>query len=49
MKYAEHWGAIADHSGEACFDFFYCADWPNTLNALAKYRCRRSAPGGSTC
>jgi len=38
MKYAQHWGAIADHSGDAYFDFVYCHDWPNTLNELAKYR-----------
>jgi len=37
MKYAEHWGAIADHSGDSLFDFVYRHDWPNTLNALAKY------------
>ena len=38
MKYARHWGAVANHSGDAYFDFIYRADWPNTLNALAKYR-----------
>lgn len=38
MKYAKHWGAIADHSGDAYFDFVYRCDWPNTLNELAKYR-----------
>ncbi len=38
MKYASHWGAIANHSGDAYFDFIYRADWPNTLNELAKYR-----------
>jgi hypothetical protein len=38
MRYAKHWGAIADHSGDACFDFVYHHDWPNTLNELAKYR-----------
>jgi hypothetical protein len=46
MKYAAHWGAVADHSGDACFDFVYRADWPNTLNELAKYRrpARRAGP-----
>ena len=46
MKYASHWGAIASHSGDAYFDFVYRADWPNTLNELAKYRrpARRSGP-----
>ena len=38
MKYAEYWGAIADHSGDAYFDFVYWHDWPNTLNELTKYR-----------
>ncbi len=46
MQYAAHWGAIADHSGDACFDIVYRADWPNTLNELAKYRrpARRAGP-----
>jgi S-formylglutathione hydrolase FrmB len=38
MKYARHWGAIADHSGDALFDFCYYCDWPRTLNELDKYR-----------
>ena len=38
MKYAKYWGAIADHSGDAYFDFVYRCDWPNTLNELDKYR-----------
>jgi S-formylglutathione hydrolase FrmB len=38
MKYAKHWGAIADHSGDAYFDFVYHHDWPNTLDELAKHR-----------
>lgn len=38
MKYAKYWGAIADHSGDAYFDFVYRADWPNTLNDLGKFR-----------
>ncbi len=37
MKHAATWGAIADHSGDSLFDFVYRHDWPNTLNALAKY------------
>jgi S-formylglutathione hydrolase FrmB len=46
MKYPQHWGAIADHSGDAYFDFVYRHDWPNTLNELAKYRepKRRAGP-----
>src|SRR2546421_1614994 len=38
MKYAKHWGAVADHSGDAYFEFVYGHDWPNTLNELAKYK-----------
>lgn len=45
MRYASTWGAIADHSGDAYFDFIYWADWPNTLNELAKYRGRKLRPG----
>ncbi|MBI2754803.1 MAG: enterochelin esterase [Betaproteobacteria bacterium] len=44
MKYASTWGAIADHSGDAYFDFVYWHDWPNTLNELAKYRPRKASP-----
>ena len=45
MKYAKYWGAIANHSGDACFDFIYWADWPNTLNELARYRVPKRRPG----
>jgi hypothetical protein len=38
MRYARFWGAIANHSGDAYFDFVYRPDWPNTLDELAKYR-----------
>jgi S-formylglutathione hydrolase FrmB len=38
MKYAKYWGAIANHSGDAYFEFVYLHDWPNTLNELAKFR-----------
>lgn len=41
MKYPKTWGAIANHSGDAYFDFVYWHDWPNTLNELAKYKGRR--------
>ena len=37
MQYAKYWGAIADHSGDAYFDFVYGSDWPNTLNTLSKF------------
>jgi hypothetical protein len=45
MKHPETWGAIADHSGDAYFDFVYRADWPNTLNELAKHRPHKQKPG----
>jgi Putative esterase len=45
MKYPDTWGAIADHSGDAYFDFVYGHDWPNTLNELAKYRPRKHVAG----
>ncbi len=38
MRYAKHWGAVADHSGDAYFDFVYRCDWPNSLNELTRYR-----------
>jgi hypothetical protein len=45
MKYARYWGAIANHSGDAYFDFVYWHDWPNTLNELSKYRQPKRTPG----
>jgi len=45
MKYAKYWGAVANHSGDAYFDFVYWHDWPNTLNELAKHRLPRRTPG----
>ena len=45
MQYAQHWGAIADHSGDAYFDFCYLTEWPRTLNELDRYRRRRRAGG----
>jgi hypothetical protein len=45
MKYPKYWGAIANHSGDACFDFVYWNDWPNTLNELAKYREPKRSAG----
>lgn len=38
MKYPKYWGAVANHSGDACFDFVYRNDWPNTLDELARFR-----------
>src|SRR5512139_119172 len=48
MKYSKHWGAIADHSGDAYFDFVYRNDWANTLNELAKYRRPKRRAGRQT-
>ena len=45
MQYARYWGAVANHSGDAYFDFVYRADWPNTLDELAKYRRPARKPG----
>src|SRR3972149_85944 len=45
MKYAKYWGAVADHSGDACFDFVYWHDWPNKLDTLAKHRVPKRKPG----
>jgi S-formylglutathione hydrolase FrmB len=45
MKYTSHWGAIANHSGDAYFDFVYRSDWPNTLDELAKHRARKRREG----
>jgi len=45
MQYASTWGAIADHSGDAYFDYVYWHDWPNTLNELAKYRAKPAREG----
>jgi hypothetical protein len=45
MKYPRYWGAIANHSGDAFFDFVYWHDWPNTLNELMKYRQPKRTPG----
>ena len=45
MKYAKYWGAVADHSGDAYFDFVYRHNWPNTLDELAKHRVSKRKPG----
>jgi enterochelin esterase-like enzyme len=37
MRHRKAWGAVADHSGDAYFDFVYRTDWPRTLDALASY------------
>jgi len=45
MKYAKYWGAVANHSGDSYFDFVYRADWPNTLDELAKHRKPKLSEG----
>lgn len=45
MKYGKYWGAVANHSGDAYFDFVYWHDWPNTLNELAKHRAKKRIAG----
>jgi enterochelin esterase-like enzyme len=37
MKYADTWGAVADHSGDSYFEFVYMHDWPRTLSDLQKF------------
>ena len=38
MKYSKYWGAVADHSGDAYFEFVYKGCWPEALTELGKYR-----------
>ena len=45
MRYAQYWGGIANHSGDAHFDFIYRSDWPNTLDTLAQYKKPPRKPG----
>jgi enterochelin esterase-like enzyme len=37
MLYAEHWGAVACHSGDMSFDLCYRGDFPKTLMHLAAH------------
>ena len=37
MAYPEIWGAIANHSGDAYFDFVYGAEWPSVLTHLQRF------------
>ena len=45
MKYTKYWSAIADHSGDAHFEFVYGSDWPNTLDELSKHRTPKRRAG----
>jgi enterochelin esterase-like enzyme len=38
MRYPECWGAIANQSGDAYFDFVYRSEWPRALTHLQKFR-----------
>ena len=38
--YADTWGAIGNHSGDAYFDFVYRAEWPAALTHLANFAPR---------
>ena len=38
MRYTKFWGAVANHSGDAYFDFVYQAEWPAALTELQRYR-----------
>lgn len=37
MLHAEHWGAVACHSGDMAFDLCYLPEFPRTLNHLARF------------
>lgn len=37
MRYPRTWGAVANHSGDAYFDFIYKAEWPQVLTALQAF------------
>jgi hypothetical protein len=45
MRHARTWGAIANHSGDAYFEYVYGGDWPNTLDELAKHRPEKRRAG----
>ena len=45
MRYAEHWGAIASHSGDAGFDLIYGTEWPGALTHLSAYTARPRKDG----
>jgi S-formylglutathione hydrolase FrmB len=37
MRYAEHWGALACHSGDSLFELVYRNDMPVAINTLARH------------
>ncbi|MCC6377542.1 MAG: enterochelin esterase [Burkholderiales bacterium] len=48
MRYPETWAAVADHSGDAMFEFCYYTDLPRTLNELDRYRMPKRRAGRAT-
>ena len=45
MAFPNIWGAIANHSGDAHFDFVYGAEWPAVLTHLQKFVVPALKPG----
>jgi enterochelin esterase-like enzyme len=45
MDYPQYWGGIANHSGDAYFDFVYKAEWPEVLTHLQKYATPKRKEG----
>ena len=45
MHYPKLWGGVANHSGDAYFDFVYRSDWPGVLTHLQRYS---DAPRGKS-
>ena len=45
MAYPQIWGALANHSGDACFDFVYGAEWPAVLTHLQNFAKPTLRPG----
>lgn len=45
MAHPNIWGAIANHSGDAHFDFVYGAEWPAVLTHLQKFAAPALKPG----
>ena len=45
MKHARTWGAVANHSGDAYFEFVYRCEFPAMLDVLARHAKPRRRPG----
>ena len=43
MLYADHWSAVACHSGDMAFDLVYLSDFPKTLMHLDRYEGKVSS------